>query len=118
MEGTVTISIKEYERLKDLPHTLVEENKKLREELEVQENLQQKVLIKHRSYSYDEGLYFDEIHYVNLEDFKKEMVNLYENELFRLQNHNLNYKQNEKEMKAKIHVLESRLEKKKRFWLF
>ena len=121
MEGTVTISIKEYERLKDLPHVMVNENKKLKEELELQKSLQQQVLVKYRTYynnTYRE-LYWDDINYMNLEDFENEFVKIYKNEISILKESNIDYESHIEKLEKRISELESiSIPKKKRFWLF
>ena len=121
MEGTVTISIKEYERLKDLPHVMVNENKKLKEELELQKSLQQQVLVRYRHYNHNDYTksYWDDVHYMNLEDFRNEFVKLYENRISILKESNIDYESHIEKLEKRISELESiPIPKKKRFWLF
>ncbi len=118
MEGTVTISIREYERLKDLPHVMIEENKKLKNKIELLESNMPKVMLVYdywRNVDYFNDVSPVRVDYKNMDEFVSEYVEKHRKEIGKLIR-DINDK------KATIAILEDELnqpkEKKKKFWLF
>jgi len=116
MEGTVTISIKEYEGLKDLPNIWNKDRLKLEKQIKDLTANAPIVTINYRYYGYDSNPIPYKTDYRNLDKFVQEEINkvtVLNEDL--IERNNTQYE--------KIRELESILnqpkeEKKKRFWFF